>query len=113
MMTTVKNKAVKKKTITKKKLIQMIALTEGCQFNMAKKVLQAFLDLATKSLAAGDRLELRDFGVFESVSRKSKIGRNPKNPIVPIVIPERLVVKFTPGKKMRKEVKELHTSRQN
>jgi integration host factor subunit beta len=36
------------------------------------------------------------------VERKQKIGRNPKNAAVPIVIPARKAVKFTPGKKMRK-----------
>jgi len=46
-------------------------------------------------------LEFRDFGVFEVVKRKQKIGRNPKNASVPIIIPERRAVKFTPGKKMK------------
>ena len=48
------------------------------------------------------RIEIRDFGVFEVVQRKQKIGRNPKNASVPILIPARKAVKFTPGKKMRK-----------
>jgi nucleoid DNA-binding protein len=56
----------------------------------------------TDCLARGDRLEFRDFGVFEIVERKQKIGRNPKNAAVPIVIPARPAVKFTPGKKMKK-----------
>jgi nucleoid DNA-binding protein len=49
-------------------------------------------------------LEFRDFGVFEIVERKQKIGRNPKNAAVPIVIPARAAVKFTPGKKMKELV---------
>ncbi len=56
----------------------------------------------TDYLAKGDRLEFRDFGVFEIVERKQKIGRNPKNAEVPIIIPARQAVRFTPGKKMRK-----------
>jgi len=55
----------------------------------------------TEYLSDGDRLEFRDFGVFEVVKRKQKIGRNPKNASVPIVIPERRAVKFTPGKRMK------------
>jgi len=55
----------------------------------------------TEYLSDGDRLEFRDFGVFEVVKRKQKIGRNPKNAAVPIIIPERKAVKFTPGKKMK------------
>jgi integration host factor subunit beta len=49
-------------------------------------------------------LEFRDFGVFEVVERKQKIGRNPKKAEEPIVIPARNAVKFTPGKKMRKRI---------
>ena len=67
-----------------------------------RSVIQAFLDKMTDSLSDGNRLEFRDFGVFEVVERKQKIGRNPKNASVPIIIPARMAVKFTPGKKMRR-----------
>ena len=50
------------------------------------------------------RLFFRDFGVFEVVQRKQKIGRNPKKAAEPIVIPARNAVKFTPGKNMRKRI---------
>lgn len=89
-------------TITKKKLIQVISQQRGVHPNDVRNVIQSFLDAMTEYLAKGDRLEFRDFGVFEIVERKQKIGRNPKNAAVPIVIPARLAVKFTPGKKMKK-----------
>jgi nucleoid DNA-binding protein len=89
-------------TVTKKKLIQVISQEKSIHPNDVRNVVQAFLDVMTKFLSQGDRLEFRDFGVFEIVERKQKIGRNPKNASVPIVIPARLAVKFTPGKKMRK-----------
>lgn len=89
-------------TITKKKLIQVISQERGVHPNDVRNVVQSFLDTMTQFLAQGDRLEFRDFGVFEIVERKQKIGRNPKNAGVPIVIPARQAVKFTPGKKMRK-----------
>ena len=89
-------------TITKKKLIQNISQARGLHPNDVRTVIQAFLDAMTDTLSQGDRLEFRDFGVFEIVERKQKIGRNPKNAAVPIVIPARKAVKFTPGKKMRK-----------
>jgi integration host factor subunit beta len=89
-------------TMTKKKLIQNIAQTRGMHPNDVRSVVQAFLDAMTDTLTNGDRLEFRDFGVFEVVERKQKIGRNPKNAQVPIIIPPRKAVKFTPGKKMRK-----------
>ena len=89
-------------TVTKKNLIQSISQERGVHPNDVRNVIQSFLDAMTENLAKGDRLEFRDFGVFEIVERKQKIGRNPKNAAVPIVIPARRAVKFTPGKKMKK-----------
>jgi len=96
----------KKRTMTKKKLINTISQEKKMHPNDVRSVVQAFLDKMTECLSEGDRLEFRDFGVFEVVKRKQKIGRNPKNASIPIVIPARLAVKFTPGKKMRKLIEE-------
>ena len=101
-------------TITKKKLIQVISQNRGVHPNDVRNVIQSFLDAMTEYLSRGDRLEFRDFGVFEIVERKQKIGRNPKNAAVPIVVPARLAVKFTPGKKMKKLIeKERKSSQQS
>ena len=90
----------KKQTATKTKLINAIAQDKNIHPNDARQIIQAFLDKVTEFLAKGNRLEFRDFGIFEVVKRKQKIGRNPKKAEVSIVIPARLAVKFTPGKKM-------------
>ncbi len=94
------------RTITKKSLIHKISQLRGIHPNDVRGVVQAFLDEMTNALKNGDRLEFRDFGVFEIVQRKQKIGRNPKNPSVPIIIPARKAVKFTPGKKMKKLIEQ-------
>lgn len=94
----------KKSTMTKKKLINSISQEKEIHPNDVRHVIQAFLDKITDCLAQGERLEFREFGVFEVVERKQKIGRNPKNAAIPIVIPARPAVKFTPGKKMRQVV---------
>ncbi len=91
-------------TLTKKKLIQVISQERNLHPNDVRNVIQLFLDKMTDSLATGDRIEFRDFGVIEIVERKQKIGRNPKNAAVPIIIPARAAVKFTPGKKMRQVI---------
>lgn len=93
---------VKKNTMTKKKLINTISQEKEINPNDVRHVIQAFLDKMTDYLAEGYRLEFRDFGVFEVVERKQKIGRNPKRAAEAIVIPARKVAKWTPGKKMRK-----------
>lgn len=97
----------KKNTMTKKKLINFISQDKDIHPNDVRHVIQAFLDKIIECLAQGERLEFREFGVFEVVERKQKIGRNPKNATVPIVIPARQAVKFTPGKKMRQVVEEV------
>lgn len=96
--------ASKNNTMTKKKLIQQISTDKGIHPNDVRHVIQSFLDKMTDALSHGDRLEFRDFGVFEVVERKQKIGRNPKKAEEPIIIPARNAVKFTPGKKMRKRI---------
>ena len=75
----------KKNTMTKKKLIQSISQEKNVHPNVVRQVIQSFLDKMIDSLADGVRLEFPDFGVFEVVVRKQKIGRNPKNAAVPIV----------------------------
>lgn len=107
-MSTTNNKS----TMTKKKLINAIAQEKGIHPNDVRQVIQAFLDKMTASLSKGDRLEFRDFGVFEIVKRKQKVGRNPKNAAVPIIIPERHAVKFTAGKNMRKRIEKLEAEAQ-
>jgi len=91
----------KKRTVTKRQLINTISQEKGIHPNDVRHVIQAFLDKMTDYLSQGDRLEFRDFGVFEVVKRRQKIGRNPKRASIPIIIPARCAVKFTPGKKMR------------
>ena len=91
-------------TRTKKQIITEISAKTHQHPNDVRVVIQSFLDSITDSLSKGDRLEFRDFGVFEVVTRKQKIGRNPKKASVAIVIPERSAVKFTAGKKMKEEI---------
>ncbi|MEI6809489.1 MAG: HU family DNA-binding protein [bacterium] len=64
-------------------------------------VMQKLFDHMTEGLAAGERYEFRNFGVFETAMRKSRVGRNPRQPVNTVVIPERRVVKFKPGKNLR------------
>ncbi len=94
-------KELEKNTITKKKLIYSISQENEINPQDVRHVIQAFLDKMVEHLSEGHRLEFRDFGVFEIVERKQKIGRNPKRAAEPIIIPARKAVKYTPGKKIR------------
>ena len=91
-------------TITKKMVIAKISKQFGMHPQEVRFVIQAFLDSIGESLSNGDRFEFRGFGVFEAVVRKQKIGRNPKRPKIAIIIPERKMVKFTPGNTLKEKV---------
>ena len=92
-------------TITKKHITHKIARKIGFHPAEVRIVIQSFLDAISDQLASGDRIEFRDFGIFEVVVRKQKIGRNPRRPKIAVIIPERKGVKFTPEKKLRRLVR--------
>jgi nucleoid DNA-binding protein len=64
-------------TITKKDLIERITERTKLKRGDAKKAIQEFLDQVIVELKKGNRLEFRDFGVFEVTKRavKFKVGR--------------------------------------
>jgi nucleoid DNA-binding protein len=71
------------------------------------KVIQKTLDYISDAVKSGDKVELRNFGVFEVKVRKARIGRNPNAPESDVHIPPRSVVKFKPGKEMREAVMQI------
>ncbi|MEI7879906.1 MAG: HU family DNA-binding protein [bacterium] len=87
--------------MTKRELVVRIAGEVGLPQQQVFSVIQKTLDYITEGLAKGENIEFRDFGVFEVKVRKPRIGRNPNKPENTVVIPERRVVKFKPGKQMK------------
>ena len=91
-------------TLTKRDLVVRISEDTGLIQQQVMDVVQKTLDYISDSLAKGDKVELRNFGVFEVKVRKARIGRNPNAPRTDVPIPQRSVVKFKAGKEMRAEV---------
>jgi nucleoid DNA-binding protein len=91
-------------TLTKRDLVTRISNETGLVQQQVLDVVQRTLDYIAESLSKGDKVELRNFGVFEVKIRKARVGRNPNSPETDVPIPERCVVKFKPGKEMRAEV---------
>ena len=91
-------------TLTKRDLVIRISEETGMIQQEVLVVVQKTLDYIAEALARGDKVELRNFGVFEVKVRKARVGRNPNAPATDVPIPERSVVKFKPGKEMRAEV---------
>ncbi|MCM8787161.1 MAG: integration host factor subunit beta [Candidatus Omnitrophica bacterium] len=88
----------------KRDIVLKISKETGIQQVVVKKIVQKTLDTILESLIKRQRIELRNFGVFEVKKRKKRIGRNPKTGET-VVIPERLVVVFKPGLEMQKAFK--------
>jgi integration host factor subunit beta len=90
-------------TITKKELIDRIADGTGHRRVQVKKVVQQFLDEIINELGKGNRLEFRDFGVFETKVRKARKAQNPKT-LEPVEVPEKRTVKFKVGRLMKQKL---------
>ncbi len=93
--------------MTKRDLIVQISIETGMVQSEVRELVQKTLDHICQSVSEGKTVELRNFGVFEVIVRKARIGRNPKTPASDAPIPPRAVVKFKPGKEMREAVIKL------
>lgn len=87
-------------TVTKKDLIDRIADRTGNKRVVVKRVIQMFLDDIVEELGKGNRLEFRDFGVFESRVRAARVAQNPKT-LERVSVPEKRTVKFKVGRVMK------------
>lgn len=90
--------------LTKRDLVVRISNETGMVQNKVFEVIQKTLDCITESLAQGQDVELRNFGIFELRLTKPRVGRNPNEPGSRYDIPERAAVKFKMGKVMRQKV---------
>ena len=87
--------------VTKKQLVAHIAAATGDTQSVVNRTVQAFLDAIIVEVGRGNRLEIRDFGVFEIKRRKSRKAQNPKT-LEPVKVPPRRVVKFKVGRLMKR-----------
>ena len=93
-------------TRTKKELIDRIAEETATKRVQVKRVVQQFLDEIVSELGKGNRLEFRDFGVFETKIRKARKAQNPKT-LEPVAVPEKRTVKFKVGRLMKQKLGEM------
>jgi integration host factor subunit beta len=88
------------KTITKKDLVDRISEVTGTKRAIVKRIVQFFLDEIIRELGQGNRLEFRDFGVFELRERAARIAQNPKT-MQKVSVPCKRTVKFKIGRLMK------------
>jgi len=87
-------------TITKKELIDRIAQKTQAKRVLVKRIIQSFLDELIAELKKSNRLEFRDFGVFETKVRHARVAQNPKT-LERVDVPAKRTVKFKMGRLMK------------
>ncbi len=99
-------------TITKKELIDRIAEKTACKRVLVKRIIQSFLDEIIDELGNSNRLEFRDFGVFESKFRAARVAQNPKT-LERVEVPPKRTVKFKVGRLMKLKLQNQAASAEN
>ncbi len=90
--------------MTKKDIVLKVATEIGLKQLDVKKAVQRSLDAIVESLARGETVELRNFGIFKVKSRKGRTGRNPRTG-EKVPVPPKRVVTFKPGLIMKRDIR--------
>ncbi len=93
-------------TITKKDLIDRISDVTQAKRVVVKRIVQQFLDEVVAELAADNRLEFRDFGVFETRTRAAREAQNPKT-LERVQVPAKRSVKFKMGRLLKEKLAKI------
>ena len=89
--------------MNKTELITVAAEHAGLAKKDAERVINAALDAITAALAAGDKVQLSGFGIFEVKEREARVGRTPHTKEA-IDIPSTRVPAFKPSKALKDTV---------
>jgi integration host factor subunit beta len=90
-------------TISKKEIVKTVSERHGLTTTQTGQIVQVFMDQIIDELSRGNRIEFREFGIFELKRRKPRTARNPKTGDS-VQVPEKTVVSFKPGKVMKAKV---------
>ncbi len=90
--------------MTKKDIILKVSDETNLKQIDVKRVVQKTFDCITEALVRGEKIELRNFGIFKVKQRKSRTGRNPRTGQV-VPVPPRKVAVFKPGLEMKSRLR--------
>lgn len=92
--------------MTKSELIEKLAEQQiHLPYKDVELAIKCILEKMSRSLASGERIEIRGFGSFSLHFRPPRVGRNPKNG-APVALSGKYVPHFKPGKELRVRVDE-------
>ena len=92
--------------MTKKEIVRSISEELGLTQLKTKEIVQKTFDAIIETLVEERRIELRNFGVFEVKRRAARKARNPRT-AEEVMVEEKYVVTFKPGKEMEQRVRDL------
>src|ERR1700757_2233477 len=92
--------------MTKKEIVKQISEQLRLTQLKTKEIVQKTFDAIVETLISENRIELRNFGVFEVKRRKARKARNPRTGEKVDVEPKN-VVTFKPGKEMEERVRNM------
>lgn len=90
--------------MTRTDLVNNIAEKTGFSKTDTEKVLKAATDVIMDSVAAGDKVAIHGFGIFEQAERKERHAHNPRTG-EEILVAATKVPKFTAASAFKKRVK--------
>ena len=96
--------------MTKKEIVKTISEEIGLTQLKTKEIVQKTFNAIVEALVEEERIELRNFGVFEVKERAARKARNPRTG-ERVDVPEKTVVTFKPGKDMEERVRQLMAAR--
>jgi DNA-binding protein HU-beta len=90
--------------MNKATLAELVHAKIGGTKTQSEEVVQSIFDAITASLKKGDEVSIAGFGIFSTVKKAARIGRNPKTGEA-VTIAAKTAPKFKPGIALKNAVK--------
>jgi integration host factor subunit alpha len=91
------------KNFTRKNISSTIYKNIGFSKNLSSRIIDDFFDIISNELVNFKKVKISSFGTLQTLLKKERIGRNPKNKKI-AKISARKIVKFTASKIFKNKI---------
>ena len=91
-----------RKNLIKSDIIQNLSIKTGFSINYSKKIFSELIEIILNNIKEGN-LNLKNIGSFKVISKRERVGRNPKTGLA-ATINARRVITFKPSKLMKERI---------
>ena len=91
------------KNFTRKDLSNKIYKNIGFSKNLSLKIVDNFFESIISAIIKSNKIKITSFGTFSVLTKKERIGRNPKTKVEAKIF-SRKVVKFKPSLKLKEKI---------